>query len=193
MKTEIKMWNGGGWNNYSALKSLKTLPVGTRGLMTANGIQTIEISPRDSERPYGIAARYYDAAGELIFTQGFDQNDSADWIRERVFALLTEGIRNRINARAAEIGRAAFVKRITAWRRNFDAAPLSDTKSANKLRAKIGALRSATGKHSRKECWTITYAIIAGTMTYRAAVAQFGVDTNRAAQIWNAANAQHNK
>jgi len=97
---------------------------------------------------------------------------------------------DKVSYNFKDFDRSAFVTKITAWRRNFDPAPLSDTISANKLRAKIGALRSATGKQSRKDCWTITYAIIAGTMTYRNAVAQFGIDTKRAAQIWKAENAQ---
>jgi len=190
MKTEIEIWNGSGWNNYDALRQLKSLQIGTRGLATKQGIKKIEVAPRDSERPYGIAARYFDADGELIFTQGFDQNDSAGWIRERIYALLVEGVQHRINIRAAEIARGEFVKRITSWRRNFDAAPRSDTKSANKLRAKFGALRTATGKHSRKECWKITHEVMAGTLSYKDAVAKFDVDTRRATQIWNEANAQ---
>lgn len=172
MKIEIEIWNGGGWNNYEALRTLKTLPVGTRGLLTANGISRLEISPRDSERPYGIAARYFDAEGELVFTQGFDQNDSAKWIRERVVALLEEGIQNRINAKAKKLAREAAIQRITAWRRNFDA--VVKTKDASgPLRAKIGQWREQTGKFSRKECWNFTHKILAGEITFAAVREQF--------------------
>ena len=119
MKTEINIWNGGGWNNYTALRELKTLRPGSRGLAAKQGISKIEVAPRDSERPFGIAARFFDVAGNLTFTLGFDQHDSAAWIKERVYALLDEGIQSRKNARAKEISRAAFVQRITAWRRNL--------------------------------------------------------------------------
>ena len=115
MKTEIEMWNGSGWNHYAALREIKSLKVGTLGLAARQGISKIEVAPRDSEKPFGIAARYFDAEGELMFTQGFDQNDSAHYIRECVFALLTEGVQNRINARAAEIRRTAYTNRISAW------------------------------------------------------------------------------
>ena len=173
MKTEINIRNGSGWNNYPALRELNCLPAGTRGLLQANGIQTLEIQPRDSERPYGIAARYYDADGTLIFTQGFDQNDTAAFIRERVVALLVQGIQNRIAERARDIARTAFIKRITAWRRNFDPTPRSPDAGMNKLRNQFGILRKKTGRHSRKYCWQLTHAVCAGTMTYRDAVAKF--------------------
>lgn len=116
MQREIDIWNGSGWNNYQALRELKTLPRGTKGLMAANKIARLEIAPRDSDRPFGIAARYYDADGDLRFTQGFDQNDSAGWIRERVVALLEEGIESRIAARRKEIKREDFAKKCAAWR-----------------------------------------------------------------------------
>lgn len=176
MKTEIEIRNGSGWNRYAALNELTALPVGTRGLLRSNGVQRVEIAPRDSERPYGIAARYYDADGELMFTQGFDQNDSANFIRDRITVLLEQGIQNRINAKAKELARTAFIKRITGWRRNFDAAERSSTKSAGKLRAKFGQLREATAwesRVSRKQCWILTNAVISGEMTYRDAVAKF--------------------
>lgn len=188
MKVEIEIWNGGGWNNYEALRTLKTLPVGTRGLLTANGISRLEISPRDSERPCGIAARYFDADGELVFTQGFDQNDSAKWIRERVVALLEEGIQNRIFAKAKKLAREAAIQRITAWRtpsksdiaasrRQFvpgtHGEKTFNVKSGDKLRAKIGQWREQTGKFSRKECWNFTYKILAGEMTFAAVREQF--------------------
>ena len=138
MKTEINIWNGGGWNNYSALKNLKSLPAGARGLASKQGISKIEIAPRDSEKPLGIAARFFDAAGEIIFTLGFDQNDSAKWIRERVLALLIEGVHARIAAREAKIRRDAFLQKITAWRRNFDAKFEADkTATFNKLSNKF--------------------------------------------------------
>jgi hypothetical protein len=187
MKTEIEIWNGSGWNNYVALRQLKTLQIGTRGLLTRNGIRSLEIAPRDSEKPFGIAARYYDADGELVFTQGFDQNDSASWIRERVYALLAGGIRARSNERAREISRNEFVQKITAWRRNFDAMTANtqmmsrgdkviefNVGSASRLRAKFGKLRELGGKNiSRKTCWNLTYAVMAGEMTYAEAVAKF--------------------
>lgn len=116
MQREIDIWNGSGWNNYQALRELKNLPRGTKGLMAANKIARVEIAPRDSEKPFGIAARFYDADGDLRFTLGFDQNDSAGWIRERVIALLEEGIENRIAERRKEIAREEFAKKIKAWR-----------------------------------------------------------------------------
>jgi hypothetical protein len=175
MAIEISIRNGSGWNNYAALKTLKAFPVGTKGLLKQNGIQKLQIEPRDSERPYGIAARYRDADGCLIFTQGFDQNETASGIRNRVVRLLEEGIQTRIANRAKEIGHKAVIEKITAWRRNWPSlkpAPKPHA-PANKLRAKFGALRAATGRHSRKYCWDLTYAVINGTMTYRAAVAKF--------------------
>lgn len=179
MTTEINIWNGGGWNNYEALRTLKTLPVGTRGLLRKNGVARLDICPTDSERPFGISARYYDADGQEIFHQGFDQNDDAQWIRERVTTLLTEGIQNRIVARRVKLNRESFIKRITAWRRNFDAnfdfnyGNARGTKSANKLRGKIGQWREQTGKFSRKDCWNFTHAILKGETTFAAVKARF--------------------
>ena len=102
MKHEIEIWNGSGWNNYQALRELKNLHVGTRGLMAANKVARLTVAPRDSERPLGIGARFYDSAGEEMFCLGFDQNDSANWIGKRVIALLKEGIESRIAANAAD-------------------------------------------------------------------------------------------
>jgi hypothetical protein len=110
----------------------------------------------------------------LIFTLGFDQNEEASWIKERIHALLVEGIQNRIKARATEISRADYIKKITSWRRNFDKNTQSNSASSfGKLRTKIGMLRAATGKHSRKFCTNLTCAIISGKMTYQEAVAKF--------------------
>lgn len=103
MKHIIEIKNGSGWNNYEALRALKSLPTGTKGLMKNNGVQTLSIGPKDEEKPFGIAARYYNADGELIFTQSFDQNDSAEWIRSAVTALLTKTIAARRAERRAEI------------------------------------------------------------------------------------------
>jgi hypothetical protein len=102
MKHQIEIHNGGGWNNYQALRELKNLPVGTRGLMAANKIARLTVAPRDSERPFGIAARFFARDGGEMFCLGFDQNDSADWIGQRVVALLEEGIEARIAANAAK-------------------------------------------------------------------------------------------
>jgi hypothetical protein len=102
MKHEIEIWNGSGWNNYQALRELKRLPVGTRGLLSANKVVRLTVSPYDSERPYGIAARFYDRDGEQLFCLAFDQNDSGHWIGERIYALLEEGINHRIVANAAK-------------------------------------------------------------------------------------------
>lgn len=173
MTTEINIRNGGGWNNYTALRELATLPVGTRGLLTQNGVWRLDISPADSERPYGIAARYFAADGEEMFCQRFDQNDSAQWIRARVTALLLEGISHRIAARATQLSRAAYVQKITAWRRNFDALPTKRRNSGDKLRATIGQWRAETGKFSRKECWNFTHAILAGARTFAEVKALF--------------------
>lgn len=103
MKHIIEIENGSGWNNYEALRSLKTLPAGTKGLMKNNKVQTLNIGPKDEAKPFGIAARYYDAGGELLFTQSFDQNDSAEWIRSAVTKLLTKTIAVRLAERRAEI------------------------------------------------------------------------------------------
>ncbi len=175
MKTEINIWNGGGWNNYKALQTLKSLKVGCRGLAAKQKIAKIEVAPRDSERPFGIAARYYDADGELVFTQGFDQNDSADWIRERIHALLVEGVQNRIAARAAELGRAAFTKKISAWRRNFYATPPTSN-SIDKLSVKFHAMRRAaldeSNRPSRKLCTNLAREVAEGRVTFKDAVNQ---------------------
>ena len=172
MKTEINITNGSGWNNYRALSELTALPVGTRGLMQVNGIRLLDIQPADSERPYGIAARYFDADGGEVFCQLFDQNDSAEWIRERVHAALSTGIKKIITERAREIHRTAWKNKITAWRRNWDAeSPASN--SGKKLRAKFGALRASTGKMSRKGCWILTRAVIAGELSFADAVKKF--------------------
>jgi hypothetical protein len=103
MKTQVSISNGSGWNSYQALRELKALPAGTRGLMQENGVAEITVMPRSSDKPYGIAARYFDADGEEMYCQGFDQNDSASYIRARVTALLTEGIAHRIAANTARI------------------------------------------------------------------------------------------
>jgi hypothetical protein len=66
--------------------------------MVKQGISKIEIFPLDADRPFGIAANYYDADGECFWTQSFDRNDSAEWIRECVFNALKEGVQNRIEA-----------------------------------------------------------------------------------------------
>ena len=164
MKTEIDIWNGGGWNNYSALKTLKSLPAGARGLASKQGISKIEISPRDSEKPIGIAARFFDADGEIIFTLGFDKNDSAEWIRDRVHALLAEGIQNRIAERAAKIRRDAFLQKITAWRRNFDAKFQDKAATFNKLSNKFHAARRAAVDQSRRPSRSLCTAM-AGRVT----------------------------
>jgi hypothetical protein len=174
MKTEIEIWNGRGWNNYAGIRTLKFLQVGTRGLASNQGIAKIEVCPRDSERPYGIAAFYFDADGELIFTQGFDQNDSAEFIRERIFALLVKGVRNQIDERGKEIARAAFVEKIKAWKNNWPKINTPPAQSgANKLRWKIGQWREQTGKFSRKTCWKFTTAICTGKMTFAAVKEKF--------------------
>jgi len=194
MKTEIEIWNGSGWNNYTALRTLKTLKVGSRGLAAKQGISKIEVAPRDSERPFGIAARYYDADGELMFTEGFDQNDGAEYIRECVFHLLSEGVQNRINARQAEINHTARVNRITAWRRNWDAVtPIS--RSIDKLSVKFHNARRAAKPElpqnvaahytaaqwqaygeikqpSRKLCTTLARQVTTGEISYADAVAK---------------------
>ena len=103
MKTQVSIRNGSGWNNYQALRELKCLPAGTRGLMQENGVAEITVGPRHSDKPFGIAARYFDADGEEMYCQGFDQNDSAGYIRARVTALLTEGIAQRIAANRTRI------------------------------------------------------------------------------------------
>lgn len=171
MKIEIKVHNGSGWNNYAGLRTLK-LRRGTRGLARENGVFEIAVGPADSERPYGIAARYYDQSGDCVFTQGFDQNDSAAWIEDRINWLLSEGIA----VRQARLNRAraldAYKHRVSAWRRNFDPAPKSH-RAENALRSKIGAWRSSTGRFSRSDCWSFTHAIRSGEMTFRQVHALF--------------------
>lgn len=172
MKTEIAIWNGGGWNNFRNLKSLK---VGTRGLAAKQGISKIEVAPRDCDRPLGIAARYYDAAGALIFTQGFDPTDSPAWIRDRVLALLVEGVQNRIDARRRAMNRDAFRVKISAWRRNFDAKePVSN--SIDKLSVKFHNMRhnaiSKDFRPSRKLCTESARAVCAGQISYAEAAAK---------------------
>lgn len=106
MKHTIEIRNGSGWNNYAGLKDLKNLPAGTKGLMKKNGVAEIHIGPADDEKPFGVAARYYDADGELVWEQSFGEDSSASWIRSRVTALLEETIsvrREKVRAeRAAE-------------------------------------------------------------------------------------------
>jgi hypothetical protein len=92
MKHIIEIRNGSGWNNYTGLANLKSMPAGTKGLMKANGVAELHIGPTSREKPFGISARYIDADGEQIFEQRFDQNSSAAWIRERITALLEKGI-----------------------------------------------------------------------------------------------------
>ena len=129
MSTEINITNGSGWNNYPALKGL-ILPRGTKGLLKSNAITRLDIEPADAERPFGIAARYYDSDRELIFTQHFDQNDTGSWIRAQVVELLTKTIRVRKEELAAERHEretrealaAGFPDRLTHARAKADAA-----------------------------------------------------------------------
>jgi hypothetical protein len=177
MKTQIEIWNGGGWNNYSALKSLKSLPAGALGLASKQGISKIEISPRDSERPLGISARFFDDAGEIIFTRGFDQNASAELIRDSVHALLVEGVKNRIAARAAILRRDAFLHKITAWRRNFDVKfDGHKTKTFGKLINKFHAARRAAidpaRRPSRGLCTALAGRVSNGKCSFEAARAE---------------------
>jgi hypothetical protein len=106
MKHNIEIRNGSGWNNYAGLKDLKNLPAGTKGLMKKNGVAEINIGPADDEKPFGVAARYYDADGEMIWEQSFGEDSSASWIRGRITSLLEETIsvrREQVRAeRAAE-------------------------------------------------------------------------------------------
>jgi hypothetical protein len=175
MKIKINIWNGSGWNHYAALRELKSLKVGSHGLASRQGIAKIEVAPRDSEKPFGMAARYYDAEGELMFTQGFDQNDSANHIRECVFALLTDGVQNCINNRAAKIYRENFIHKISAWRRNWDEkTPISN--SIEKLSVKFHCARknalSENFRPSRKLCTTLAWEVCAGQTTFKDAVAK---------------------
>lgn len=177
MKIEINIRNGSGWNRYPALKHL-TFPAGTRRGLRQNGVTRLVVEPHDSERPLGIAARFYtdnDAGTDLRFTLCFDRSDSAEWIRERVSALLTEGIDNRLAKRRKEIAREATIQKIKAWRHNWDDQRGYDSqRGANRLRARFGVLRKQHGcQVSRKRCWELTNAVRAGTMTYRDAIAQF--------------------
>lgn len=98
MKHEIEIKNGSGWNNYAALKGNPVMPRGIKALMREEGVRRLEIGPADWDRPLGIAATYYDEHGDEMFCQRFDRDDSWKWIRERVEALLTEGIAERIEA-----------------------------------------------------------------------------------------------
>lgn len=106
MKRTIEIRNGSGWNNYAGLKELKNLLAGTRGLMKKNGVAEIHIGPADDEKPFGVAARYFDEDGEMIWEQSFGEDSSASWIRGRVTSLLEETIsvrREKVRAkRAAE-------------------------------------------------------------------------------------------
>lgn len=174
MKTEINIMNGRGWNNYTALRTLKTLKPGCRGLAAKQGVRSIDVAPRNSDRPLGIAVRYYDDDGELIFTQGFDQNDGADYIRDRIYALLSEGIQNRINANKSRIRIEAYKSKISAWRRNFDAkSPVSD--SLEKLLVKFHAMRRAAlpdFQPSHKLCTYLAMSVAGGDATYKDAVSQ---------------------
>jgi len=102
MKREVEITNGSGWNNYAALRHLH-MPRGIKGLMAANGVQRLAIEPYDSERPFGIAARFYDRADERLFTLSFDQNASSAGVRGAVVELLTETIPAACARRAKEI------------------------------------------------------------------------------------------
>jgi hypothetical protein len=134
MKTQVTIRNGSGWNNYEALRNLKNLPVGTRGLMQRNGVSEITIGPLDAEKPFGIAVCYFNVEGEEIFCQEFDQNDSVEWIRNRVVHLLTEGIANRIAANTERINaeKLEAAKRVKAEELAAAKAAGFETVSAHK-------------------------------------------------------------
>lgn len=174
MKTEIEIWNGDGWNNYAALRTIKSIKVGSRGLAAKQGIVKIEVSPANSEKPFGIAARYFDAEGEEVFCQGFDQNDSAEYIKERIYALLLEGIENRKIANLKKSSRAAYVEKISAWRRNFE-AKRTISNSVEKLSQKFHAMRRKSHisyRPSRRLCTTLAGRVTNGGCTYVEAVSQ---------------------
>jgi hypothetical protein len=175
MKTQINIWNGSGWNHFAGLRELKSLKLGSRGLAARQGISKIEVSPTDSERPYGISARYFDHDGEEIFHQGFGQNDSAHWIKCRIYDLLNDGVLNRKIANRKKAIRAAFIQKISAWRRNFDAKqPVSN--SIDKLSVKFHTARknslSEDFRPSRKLCTNLAWEVCAGRTTFKVAVAK---------------------
>lgn len=91
MKTEIAIRNGSGWNRYEALKAL-TLPRGTKGLLKVNKVAVLKIEPTDPEKPFGFKASFCDKEGELIYALVFDQNDTANRVRESVACALETGL-----------------------------------------------------------------------------------------------------
>ena len=143
MKHEIDIRNGSGWNHYAALRELTTLPRGTRGLMADNKVARLTISPYDSERPFGIAARFYDSEGEEIYCLSFDQNDRAEWIAARVKLLLEEGITNRKNAVAAARAKDELVAANAAGFATAEEHRASIAAEEGRVRAEAEAKRKA--------------------------------------------------
>lgn len=110
MKREILIKNGSGWNDYRALREMKSLPRGTRTLMVENKVARIEVGPYHKYKPLGMAARFFDRHGEQLFCLSFDQNTSAERIKDRVNWLLVEGISQRIEANLARNAKGKHVQ-----------------------------------------------------------------------------------
>ena len=164
MKTEIKVWNGSGWNHYKGLEVGNSMFEGKltalKSLLRKNKIAELTVAPSDSEKPFGISARYYDVSGEQSFNQGFDQNDSAEYICARVFALLDEGIENRI-IRNRERARAEALAAARAA--GFETAQAHAdflTKKEEEARVARAAFKAAEDAANLAECETTFQALV---------------------------------
>lgn len=158
MQPDIEIRNGSGWNNYTALRNLRSLPRGTATLAKKNGIARIAVAPTHSEKPLGIAVRYYDAAGEEKFAQLFDQNDSAEWIRRRVITLLEKGICVQIEA--LRLAAQQKAERI-AKNAGFDSAASHEQARLKKAELEKAAAREARQRmledlDAANQAWTDT-------------------------------------
>ena len=158
--------------------------MGSGGLASKQGISKIEICPLDSDRPLGIVANYYDENDDFFWKQHFDQYDSAEFIRNRVFNALNDGIQKIINASMKKRKHDLFVHRISSWRRNFDAInpnPNQNQKSSiGKLSAKFHTMRrKSTNKNkrpSRSLCTKLGLEVCAQRVTFNDAVKQIVAD-----------------
>ena len=156
MKHTIEIRNGSGWNNYAGLKDLKNLPAGTKGLMKKNGVAEIHIGPADDEKPFGVAARYYNADGEMIWEQSFGEDSSASWIRSRVTFLLEETIsvrREKVRAeRAAEaLKKANAAGFATAKEHSDHLAAMAAAKRAEDEKNRSSTFAFLNGENGGKE------------------------------------------
>lgn len=105
MQIEINVCNGSGWNNYAALRGQRLNRIlKVSRLAAKNHLSRIEVGPRDVRKPFGIEARFYrlkEDEDRLVYAIQFDQNDTAEWIAERVKLALTKGFVAHVEANLA--------------------------------------------------------------------------------------------